>query len=107
MKYLKWIIGLLIICFVLFWLSSLLICEINTYKHSEEFRNIGNIEDQNGNIKVLNYTDNFARVYWTSEYNGNIFTYKKHNNKWIFENWEKTVWSSSGSADGFVWPYIR
>lgn len=107
MKYLKRIICLLIICFVSFWLCSLLICEINTYKHSEEFRNIGNIEDQNGNIKVLSYTDNFARVYWTSDYNGNIFTYKKYNNKWNFENWERTVWSSSGSADGFVWPYIR
>lgn len=107
MKYLRRIIVLLIIFFVLFWLSSLLKCEINTYKHSEEFRYIGDIGDKNGNIKVLNYNDNFARVYWTGKYNGNIFTYIKHNNNWFFESWERTVWSSSGSADGFVWPYIR
>ena len=38
--------------------------------------------------------------------NGNILTYKKENGSWYFDRWE-TVWSRSGSADGFVWPYIR
>jgi REP element-mobilizing transposase RayT len=27
--------------------------------------------------------------------------------KWRYTIWERTVWSRMGSADGFLWPYIR
>lgn len=109
LKILKNFLMISIIVFVLYWAFSLAICEWNTFKHSEEFRGIGDIVDSSSVIKVLNYTENLARTYCVSEKygNGNVFIYKKINDVWYLDKWEKTVWSRNGSADGFIWPYIR
>ena len=66
---------------------------------------IGNIEY----LKVLNYTSDTAQVYFVSanRTGGNILSFSKLNGKWKYDKWERTVWSKIGSADGFIWPYIR
>lgn len=37
----------------------------------------------------------------------NVIIFEKKNKKWIMESWDETVWSKTGSADGFIWPLIR
>lgn len=107
-KGIKLIILMSIAAFILYWLFSIGICEYNTYVHGNEFDSFPALVDPESKVKVLEYGNDTARIYTESgKYgNGNIITYKKENGNWYFDRWE-TVWSGSGSADGFVWPYIR
>ena len=100
-------IWLLLILFpVFFWSISVLLCEICTMIYGKEF--VGEY-NQTGMIggdpipKVLKYSKTEAKVYYVDEFAGNIIYFKKINNEWIMESWD-TVWSTSGSADGFMWP---
>ena len=36
-----------------------------------------------------------------------IYYFKNTNNNWEFDGRWNTVWSKMGSANGFIWPYIR
>ena len=99
----------LIVCFLVFWGASLLRCEILTLMHGEEFKEaykqntmIGDIEY----LKVLEYSETSAKVYIVTinHSSGNILTFSKVNNEWIYSKWE-VVWSDMGSASGVVWPY--
>ena len=55
----------------------------------------------------MEYSKDNARVYYVTENSfGNMISFVKYNNNWDMVNWE-TIWSKSGSADGFIWPYIR
>lgn len=117
MKIFKWTIGSIILAFALFWLSSIAVCEYNTYKYGEIFRNI-KIQDIGGEgyfkdnkMKILKYHTDNAEVYVVreSELNkvGNIYYFKCDNdNNWEFDYYD-TIWSNTGSADKFIWPYIR
>ena len=64
----------------------------------------------NEKIKVIEYSDDHAKVYsvFENELNkgGDIYYFKCNNNNWEFDHLE-TVWSKMGSADGFIWPYVR
>lgn len=95
----------------LFWLFSLARCEILTWLHGDEFATAyqENSMINPGYWKVLDYTDTYARVYFVTKYrlSGNILTFRKLDDTWVYDTWEETVWSKTGSADGFVWPYIR
>ena len=91
------------------WLLSIAKCEFNTYLHGAEF--VGEHEQTNligGNPepKVLKCSDEAAEIYYVDDEGGNIITFEKIDGEWIMEDW-KTIWSSSGSADGFMWPYGR
>lgn len=102
--------------FVLFWLGSIAVCEYNTYKYGEIFRNI-KIHDISGErylkgedekVKVLKYRRDSAEIYvvWENKV-GNIYYFKRDNgDNWKFDYWD-TIWSKTGSADKFIWPYIR
>ena len=59
--------------------------------------------------KVLSYNEKTARVYFVEEdgASGNILVFEKQGNDWTYYMWETTVWSRTGSASAFVWPYIR
>lgn len=81
-----------------------------TLMHGSEFENnyrentmIGEIDY----LKVLNYSDNFARVYYVSanRSSASILTFKKQDGNWSYEAWERVVWSSTGSASDVIWPY--
>lgn len=100
-----------IIAFFVVWGISILKCEIETYRYGWQFEDIYQGHTMIGEIdclKILNYTNTNARVYYVSKDHsgGDVLEFYRENDGWCFDNWN-TVWSKSGSADGFIWPYIR
>lgn len=112
MKKLKLFIIGTIVCFLLFWSGSIARCEILTYFHWKEFEKLYKANSMIGEqeyLKVLDYSDTSARIYYVSVngYGGDILTFVKKGDQWVYDKWERTVWSKTGSADGFMWPYLR
>lgn len=104
------LIGLIMFCFI--WGISVLKCEILTWKYGGQFKTVYQENNMMGDIdylKVLNYSETNARIYYVSKNRagGDILSFSKHNDVWKYDKWERTVWSKTGSADGFIWPYIR
>ena len=87
---------------------SLIKCEINTKLYGDaftyEYRQTNMLHDGQ-TCKVLDFKEEWAKVYYYCEHGGDVITFVLDDNKWIMEEWN-TVWSSSGSADGIQWPYI-
>lgn len=107
-RYVKKIFLVIFIGFILFWGGSVIICEIMTTQHGSEFLEFKEISTAS-KFKILTYTDDFARIYCVNfnETNGSIHNFVKRDGNWVYNNWENGVWSKTGTADGFVWPYIR
>jgi hypothetical protein len=85
-------------------------CEILTSVYGKEFIGLDrqtNMLAGGRTVKVLNYSDNSARVYYNDRFGGDILIFEKKNGEWKLAVWERTVWSKYGSADDFMWPYIR
>ena len=85
-------------------------CEVLTLLHREEFETIYKQNTMMGEIdylKVLEYSEEYARVYYVSENRsaGDILSFVKQGDKWKYDNWERTVWSATGSASEVIWPY--
>lgn len=101
-----------LIMFFLVWGILILKCEILTWRYGNQFKTVYKENTMMGDIeylKVLNYSDRSARVYYVSKNRsgGDILVFSKYNGEWKYDKWERTVWSKTGSADGFIWPYIR
>lgn len=92
------------------WIGSLIKCEILTDRYynefSGEYRQNTMLADEIEYFKVLSYSENNAEVYYVSEgkSSANLLNFTKQNDEWVQTDWE-TVWSSSGSASGAVFPY--
>lgn len=103
----KWLLVMVLPLFI--WGISLSKCEINTLLHGagfkDEFRQTNMIAG-NPTPKVLKYSNEKAKVYYVDKQGGDIISFKFEDGKWIMYEW-KTVWTKGGSADGFIWPYIR
>lgn len=102
----------IVACLCLFWVGSILKCEILTLLHGQQFLGLQEQTHMLGEsdyLKVLDYSATAARVYYVSSNSsgGDILKFTKQDGNWTFSEWEKTVWSNSGSADDFMWPYIR
>ena len=98
-----------ILCFLIIWGISLAKCEILTQIHANEFTEAYKENTMLGDIeyaKVLNYSQNYSRVYYVSKglVSANILTFTKENGEWKQDSWD-TIWSISGSADDTTWPY--
>ena len=96
--------------FLIIWLAALMKCEVLTLLNREEFETIYKENTMIGNIdylKVLEYSEEYARVYYVSENRsaGVILSFVKQGDKWKYDNWERTVWSATGSASEVIWPY--
>lgn len=109
-KYVYIGIILIVIAFLLFWFGSIIYCELATSLHKEEFNDamceIKNIVKVDG-LKVIRYSKQRAKVYFYSSSGGVLVSYIKNaNGIWEEAEWEKS-WSKTGSADDFIWPYIR
>ena len=105
----KKIILTLCVVFLILWSGSLIKCEVNTFLYGKQFN--GEYKQTNmisgtPKTKVLKYSKNKAKVYYMDKEGGDIIAFQKKENKWIMDSWD-TVWSRTGSADGFVWPYGR
>lgn len=85
--------------------------EIKTYKYGEQFKEryadtnmITGIEY----YKVFSYSETKAKILYVESGHEtvNFVWFKKEDGKWIYDNWE-TIWSQSGSADGWTFPFYR
>ena len=106
----KKIILCILVSFLGYWLGSVIDCEIKTNKLKTEFEQIIYDEmelDKNGRFKVLYFDNNYARVYYANDNIGNLYGFIKNGDKWNMYGLMHTVWSRSGNADGFLWPYGR
>lgn len=109
-KLIRYIIILIILCPIIIWLLSLIKCEVLTLLYGQEFESIYRENTMMGEIdylKVLEYSDVEARVYYVSAHKsgGDILKFSKNEEQWCYDSWEKTVWSSTGSASDVIWPY--
>lgn len=99
--------------FIVYWVFSFMKCEIMTLKYGKEFIGLDRQTewlDPVTSLKVLVYSKKKARVYYKDKFGGYLLEVCKDGNKWVFSNnnkWLVAVWSKQGSADGFIWPYIR
>ncbi|HPF55962.1 MAG TPA: hypothetical protein PLV03_05425 [Clostridiales bacterium] len=103
----------ILIVFLDFWVGSIIKCEILTYKHGAEFSDAVNrfnmVDVDYYKVIKYDYDDHMALVYCVARGGAGItMSFKENGNAtgWIYLGW-RTVWSSSGSADDFIWPYIR
>jgi hypothetical protein len=98
--------------FLVIWLLSLGKCEFLTliygnkftdWKYYESRTMIENIDY----IKILDYTNNYARIYCVSNNNrvAHTLEFIKVNFEWEYVGWANTIWSTSGTADNTIWPY--
>lgn len=105
--------NIIIICICLIFLLIVffpyLKAEILTAKYGEEFWGLEqqtNMLSESYYHKVLSYSNEEAKVFYASN-SGDLLTFKKDTDGiWKLFRWE-TVWSKSGSASGFMWPYYR
>lgn len=56
--------------------------------------------------KVMSYSEDYAKVYYISDYSRDLILFEKADGQWEINEW-RTVWSKTGSADEFYWPYYR
>ncbi len=56
-------------------------------------------------LRVLNYSDSVATVFYVSDTGAKI-TFVSEADGWRIVSWE-VIYSTTGSADGFIWPYYR
>ena len=102
----------IVACLCLFWVGSILKCELLTSQYGQQFVGLQEQTHMLGELdylKVLDYSASAARVYYvgSNRSGGDILKFTKQDGDWTYLEWEKTVWSKSGSADAFMWPYIR
>ncbi len=100
----------LLLTFAVIWTASLAWCEYLTARWGEQFQDGWrevSLLNQPDRWKVLSYTKSSACVYYAGESAGETLTFVRDGDgPWTCCRW-RAVWSDSGSADGFVWPYIR
>ncbi len=109
-KYKKYVFIVIILLVLSIWLIPFVKCETLTLLHGNEFKGQ---EEQTHMIadmgelktKVLDYSNETARVYYVDSRGGSIVDLKKENDDWIMSAWD-TVWSDMGSAGGMQWPYF-
>lgn len=101
-----------LVIFLLVWGAYLARCEVLTLLHEKEFSHLyqeNTMISQNDYAKVLAYSNDFARVYCVAENHAmaNILTFEKKDDKWVYHEWEQTVWSAvRGSGSEVIWPYV-
>lgn len=110
------ILLLILVLLVEPWIVSLIHCEVLTAKYADadmleaiQAHVAGMMEIDT--LKILAHKPySYCRVYGKSDTSGNefILTYNFENeqSKWNVVHWD-TIWSKQGSADEFIWPYIR
>lgn len=85
--------------------------EYLTMKHGDEFAGLYTLTgmiDRVEYCKIMAYSEREAKVYYVAEHKsaGILSTFSREETKWKCEAWD-VVWSATGSADHFIWPYYR
>lgn len=99
------------ICILLILVVPYIRVEILTWKHGSEFSTLyrlTNMIDDIDYFKVMNYSDTSASVYYVTSNRsaGGLVTFNQQDGQWVLEKW-KAIWSKTGSADDYIWPYYR
>lgn len=89
MKVIIKILGFIVLCFLLVWGVSLGKCEILTAIHGDEFSELYKSNTMLGEqeyLKVLEYSDSSARVYYVGKDNSmaNIICFVKREGQWEY-----------------------
>lgn len=111
-KNIKNVVLLLLVIFLCIWLGAVAKCEYLTIRYGDQFQDAYRkytMLSRPDYMKILEYGDDRAVVYYVKRGAGGdtlIFERDDEQSDWEFISWI-TVWSRSGSADDFVWPYIR
>lgn len=83
--------------------------EILTKKYGNEFDGLQkqtNMLSDTEYYRVISYSHDAAKVFYVSD-SGDLLTFKKDaTGAWKYSEW-KTIWSNSGSASEFMWPYYH
>ena len=102
------VILILVVLLILLVIFPYIKVEYLTIKYGEDF--VG-LEQQTNMLnpskyhKVMEYSSIQAKVFYVSD-TGTLITFTKEGTEWVIKSWE-TVWSTTGSADEFFWPYYR
>ena len=111
-KYWKSAAALLLAICILYWGVAIIKCEVMTHRYGEQFADLyaqHTMFQTPDYHKVIKYTDTRAEIYYVNRgAGGDLVCYRREGpgSPWEFEKWV-TVWSASGSADDFIWPYFR
>lgn len=103
---------MIICCVILVLIVPYLKVEILTLQYGSEFSILyksKGILNEIEYFKIMNYSKESADVYYITKGKKAGLLYKFNRDDegvWQLENWD-AVWSSSGSADSFIWPYYR
>ena len=117
-KIIKWVILTPIILFFVIWIGSLAKNRILTELHRDEIEklyiaNRERLPDYDW-FRVLLYSENEIKIYFVEEVNskrgsgklGGIVTFSYGSDGAWHHNWcDNYLWSTSGSADNYIWPY--
>ena len=107
----KIIITSIMLLLFLFFIIPYAKVEYSTLLHGDEFSDLfaeTHMMDDISYLKVMSYNKKSASIYYVEkEHKGAILcVFSKHEGAWKLNTW-KTIWSKSGRADGFIWPYYR
>ncbi len=96
MKMLKKSAIIIVLCFLLVWGTSLGKCELLTFIHGDEFSELYKANTMIGEqkyLKVLEYSDRYARVYCVEKdnYMANILSFVRSGEQWEYDKWERCV----------------
>ena len=104
----KRIIISFIVFFIIFRVIVFTKIDLLTLMHSNEFKDKYHqtlMINGHPKPKVMEYSSSSAKVYYVNKDGGDVLWFEKNDDEWVIVNWD-TVWSSSGSADGFIWPFV-
>lgn len=82
--------------------------EILTNKYGDQFQDLykqTNIISDIEYLKVLKYENDSATICYISRehQSSNVIIFVRQNEVWTLDSWD-TIWSKTGTADGFSWP---
>lgn len=102
----------IILTFIVIWICTQARCEYLTIKYYNDFEYAYKpntmLAEEMEFFKVLFCDGHYAKVYYVGKNysDGEILTFIKEDDKWIYDQWYATVWTNSGgNADKVVWPY--
>lgn len=106
-------VALLAVCAgLVFWLGSLAACEYDSWRYGGQFKEVM-VHDIGGErfltdetLKVLRYSETQAEIYAVDPGTGCLYWFRRAPGQaWVNTGWD-VVWSKSGNADRYVFPYI-
>ena len=108
-KRVLFIISAVLMVLIAIWILSLIKNDILTLKYHDDFAQAYTQNTMLGEMeyfKILHCDDNTAEVYYVSQgmKDANVLSFENHNGTWTQTSWQ-TIWSTSGSASGVIYPY--